>query len=57
MANAAVYARVSIRDQELNTQRDNLLDYARDPASTSTPTTSSPTSRLGPTQIVPATVS
>jgi len=30
MANAAVYARVSIRDQELNTQRDNLLDYARD---------------------------
>lgn len=28
MANAAVYARVSTRDQELDTQRDNLLDYA-----------------------------
>ncbi|WP_234699153.1 recombinase family protein [Halorubrum sp. LN27] len=30
MANAAVYARVSTRDQELETQRENLLDYARD---------------------------
>ena len=30
MANAAVYARVSTRDQELDTQRENLLDYARD---------------------------
>ncbi|WP_418286757.1 recombinase family protein [Halorubrum sp. DTA46] len=30
MANAAVYARVSTRDQEPDTQRDNLLEYARD---------------------------
>ncbi|WP_203229812.1 hypothetical protein [Halorubrum distributum] len=30
MANAAVYAMVSTRDQELDTQRDNLLDYADD---------------------------
>jgi hypothetical protein len=28
MTNAAVYAGVPTRDQELNTQRDNLLDYA-----------------------------
>mgnify|MGYP006282399765 CR=1 FL=1 len=30
MANAAIYARVSTEDQDLDTQSENLLEYARD---------------------------